>query len=585
MAFDGITVSALASQLKKRLAGGYISKIAGPDKDQLMLTVKVPEGGQTRLLISVGASLPFLYLTEHNRTSPATAPAFVMLLRKYLQGGRICDVRQPSFERIIRIEIEHRDELGDLCIRTLLVELMGKHSNIIFVDGKDEIIDSIKRIPLTVSSVREVLPGRPYFIPNTGEKRDPSVPISKEEFEELVFRKNGSVCKALYGTFTGFSPSAASELLYRAGIDSDDDVSAVEQPLREKLYESFTGLMDQIRKEEFRPCIIYDGDKPVDLCACEPMQQQDLKIRYFDSISEVLERFYAEKDLYTRIRQHSADLRKTVSNAIDRTAKKLDIQRKQLADTKKMDKYRVYGELINTYGYEVADGSDSFEAVNFYTGETVQVPLDPLFSVHENANRYFERYQKLKRTRDAVGKQIEETEMALQHLQSIQNSLNIASDEADLKQIAGELAETGYMKRKTSMKKEKAVSRPLHYVSTDGFDIYVGKNNYQNDELTFRLSEGTDWWFHSKKYPGSHVLLRTNGLNAEEIPDRAFNEAGKLAAYYSSARQQDKVEIDYTQKKNVKKPSGAVPGFVVYYTNYSMTIDSDIRGLKLIERE
>lgn len=583
MAFDGIAVSALAGELGRVLTGGYISKISEPEKDELMLAIKTREYGQVRLLASAGASLPFLYLTKENKPSPPVAPAFTMLLRKHLQGGRILSVIQPSMERILRINVEHRNEMGDLHTLTLIVELMGKHSNIIFVDPGDTIIDSMKRIPCTVSSVREVLPGRPYFIPKAEGKLDPALEIAKEVFIEALSKCPGDMSRALYTAVTGFSPASASELLYRAGIDAQVPAKALSGEDWNRLYSVFCSALDEIHEGRFAPCIVYDGEKPVDVCAYVPLQQRDLKISRHDSISEALETFYAEKDRYTRTRQRTADLRKIVSTALERTSKKLDLQLKQLSDTDRMDQYRLYGELINTYGYGVEEGAASFEAENFYTGEMVTVPLDPEHSVHENANRYFERFQKLKRTRLAVGKQIEETKMALMHLKSVQASLEIASGEGELKQIAAELSEAGYMKRNPSQKKSREGSSPFHYISSDGFDIYVGKNNYQNDEITFKMSDGGDWWFHSKKFPGSHVLLKAGGAKEQDIPDRAFNEAGRLAAFYSAGKGQEKVEIDYTQKKNVKKPGGAAPGFVVYYTNYSMAIQPDITGIRLAE--
>ena len=251
------------------------------------------------------------------------------------------------------------------------------------------------------------------------------------------------------------------------------------------------------------------------------------------------------------------------------------------ADTEDRDKYRIYGELLNTYGYSVEEGAKSLTCDNYYTNSEITIPLDPLLSAKDNAKKYFDRYQKLKRTEEAVGEQLKETRADIEHLESVQNSLDIASDEADLKEIRRELADSGYIKKHAAKKGERSTkSLPLHYLSSDGFDLYVGKNNYQNDELTFKFANGNDWWFHSKKFPGSHVIMKCNGLTPEEIPDRAFNEAGALAAYYSKARGQSKVEIDYVQKREVKKPAGAKPGFVVYYTNYSMAIDSDISSLK-----
>lgn len=294
------------------------------------------------------------------------------------------------------------------------------------------------------------------------------------------------------------------------------------------------------------------------------------------------------------MRQKSADLRKTVSNAIERTAKKHDLQLAQVRDTDKMDTYRVYAELINTYGYEVKDGSEYFDTVNFYDGKEIRVPLDPSVSVHENANRYFARFDKLKRTREAAAKQAEESEAELRHLKSIEASFETADTEDDLALIAEELRRTGYIKKggmkgrdgrasKGGSGKVVSKSRPLHYVSSDGYDIYVGKNNIQNDELTFKQGKGNDWWFHSKKFPGSHVLLVTKERDPMKVPDRTFNEAGRIAAYYSTGRDQSKVDIDYTLLKNVKKPAGAVPGYVIYHTNYSMTTDADITGIEEAE--
>lgn len=583
MAFDGITVAAVACELQRHLKDGRIYKISEPEEDELLITVKTQGGGQERLLISAGASLPFIYLTDRNLMSPVTAPAFTMLLRKHLQNGRIISITQPGLERIINICVEHRDEMGDLRSKTLAVELMGKYSNIIFTEENGTIIDSIKHVPASMSSVREVLPGRSYFIPETQDKLDPTKNVTYEVFADAVFSGADTVIKALYGRFTGISPCEASELACRAGIDGNVSTAAADEEARKRLYAEFSKLMEAVRSEAFSPVIIYDGTVPREFSAMDMQQYSDLKAVHFDSISTVLEKFYAEKNAVTRIRQRSSDLRRITANALERAAKKYDVQLKQLKDTEKMDKFRVYGELINTYGYNVEPGAKSFEADNYYTGEKMTVPLDPLLDVHENSSRYFDRYQKLKRTKEAVTVQLKETGAALEHLKSIQTSLDIALEEADLLQIADELADSGYMKKRAGKKKERVKSRPFHYRSSDGYDIYVGKNNYQNDELTFKMSSGNDWWFHSKKFPGSHVLLKVGQGDPDAVPDSTFNEAGRLAAYYSSGRGQQKVEIDYTLKKNVKKPGGGAPGFVVYYTNYSMAIDSDISGISTVE--
>ncbi len=572
MAFDGVTVHALAHELNETFTDGHISKITQPENDEVLLAVKVREGGTKRLLISASASIPRAFIMEDNKTAPAMAPAFTMLLRKHLQGGRIKRIYQPSLERIINIEVEHRDEMGDLRTKTLIAEFMGKHSNIIFIDDKGVVIDSLKRVPSTVSSVREILPGRDYFIPETVAKKDPLKETDRDGFIMEVFSKSGSVMKALYGSYTGISPALATELCVRADIDPDMSTASVGVDGRFSLFEEFLPMMAAIREDSYLPSIIFDGGRPVDFAVYEGQMYRDLDVKVMGSVSEAVEAFYRERDLYDRARARSADLRRIVANAIERTSKKIDIQSKQVKDTEKADKYRLYGELINTYGYSVKDGSASFEAEDYNTGKTVTVPLDRDLSVHENANKYFERFAKLKRTREAASKQLEASRMELSHLQSVLTFLDMAKTKEELEDIRDELVNTGYIKKHAGKGKRREKSEPMHFVSTDGFDIYVGRNNIQNDEVTFKIGGGSDWWFHAKKYPGSHVIMKTKGLATKDIPDRAFNEAGQIAAYFSSAREQEKVEIDYLQRRDVKKPAGAAPGYVIYYTNYSMAI-------------
>lgn len=582
MAFDGVTVCAAAYELRHLLKEGYIAKISEPEQDELFITVKTREYGVKKLLIAVGASTPFICLTEKNMTAPIKAPAFTMLLRKHLQGGRIIDITQPSLERIIMIHVEHRDELGDMVKKKLIVELMGKYSNIIFTDYDDNIIDSIKRVPPSMSSVRTVLPGERYFIPETQDKADPLTERDFDFFRNHILGRPMNVIKALYGTYTGFSPVMASELCYRAGMDGNDSAASVTEGDLKKLYDNFIALTDDLTYGRFSPEIVYENGKPREFAPTGLTMYGDLERRSFDSISEVIERFYSERNVYNHMRQRSYDLRKVVSNAIERTAKKYDIQREQVKDTDKMDKYRVYAELINTYGYDVPEGSEYFDTVNFYDGKEIRVPLDPLISVHANANKYFARFEKLKRTRKAAMEQAEESSLRLSHLKSIEASFETAESEEDLMLIAEELKKTGYIKKTGQVKNRKAEkkSSPMHFVSSDGYDIYVGRNNIQNDELTFKTGHGNDWWFHSKTYPGSHVLLVTGRGDPMEVPDSSFNEAGRIAAYFSTGREQGKVDIDYTIVKNVKKPAGAVPGYVIYHTNYSMTVEPDISGIR-----
>lgn len=576
MSFDGITIAALKEELSQALTGGRITKIAQPEADELLLTIK-NTGGQYRLLLSASASLPLAYLTKNNKPSPMTAPNFCMLLRKHIGGGRILSVTQPSLERILHLEIEHLNELGDLCRKVLIVELMGKHSNLIFCNEEGMILDSIKHVSSAVSSVREVLPGRPYFIAETQEKLNPLTTL-QEEMITAICAKALKLSKAVYTTLTGFSPLMAEELCFRAGLDSDRPAVSLEEAQKARLGHVLEGMLLNLKLGQFSPHIVYQGKDPLEF-ACLPLSMyQELESQSFDSVSLLLETYYASKNAITRIRQKSADLRRIVQTALERNQKKYDLQYKQLSDTEKRDKYKVYGELLNTYGYQLEPGSKSLTALNYYTNAEITIPLDPQLNPQENAQKYFERYNKLKRTFEAVTKLLEETREEIQHLESIRTALDIALLEEDLVQIREELVEYGYIrKRRGDGKKPKVISKPFHYLSSDGFHIYVGKNNFQNEELTFRFATGQDWWFHAKGIPGSHVIVKTEG---QELPDRTFEEAGRLAAYYSKNRDSEKVEVDYLQRKNVKKPGGSKPGFVVYYTNYSLVIDSDIQGLK-----
>ncbi len=584
MAFDGITIANITKELNDTLTGGRIYKIAQPENDELLLTIKTADGGQQRLLISASASLPLIYLTENNKPSPITAPGFCMLLRKHLQNGRITKVTQPGLERILHIHVEHLDEMGDLCQKTLVVEIMGKHSNIIFINDQNMIIDSIKHISGMVSSVREVLPGRDYFVPLTLEKNDP-LSASYESFKQYMTVKPMPIYKAIYSSYTGLSPAISHEICFRADIDGDISTAVfTESPEGEtmlsKLYYSFDKVMEQVRKGDFSPAIVYEKGTPVDFASLPLLSYQGAERQEFSSVSALLEHYYAEKNQLSRIRQKSVDLRKIVQTALERNIKKYDLQLRQMKDTEKKDKYRIYGELLNTYGYNAPPGARSMEALNYYTNKMITIPLDPLLTPSENARKYFDKYGKLKRTYEALSTLTLEVKAEIDHLESVQTALDIALLEEDLTQIKEELIESGYIRRKGNSKKVKITSKPFHYLSSDGFHMYVGKNNYQNDELTFKFAEGNDWWFHAKGIPGSHVIVKTNGA---ELPDSTFEEAARLAAHYSKGRGQKKIEIDYLEKKNVKKPNGSKPGFVVYYTNYSMMIDSDISKIKQID--
>ncbi len=577
MALDGIVISNIVEELNQTILNGRISKIAQPELDELLLTIKNNKT-QYKLLLSAGASLPLIYLTQESKVNPMTAPNFCMLLRKHLNGGKIISITQPNLERIIHFEIEHLNDMGDLCQKFLTIELMGKHSNIIFRDD-NLIIDSIKHVSSQMSSVREVLPGRSYFIPDTQEKFNPLI-LKEDTFYDKILSKPMPLSQAIYKSLTGISPIIAEEICYETNLDSAVPANTLSEVERVHLYHAFQNFIDKIKKKEYSPIIFYKEREPIEFSSLPLTIYQEFSSKTYSSISQVLETYYASKNTLTRIRQKSSDLRKIVQTALERNRKKYDLQLKQLKDTEKRDNYKLYGELLYTYGYNIKEGAKELEAFNYYDNNTlIKIPLDPDFSAQENAKRYFDKYGKLKRTYEALSEYSKETKEEITHLESIATALDIALLEEDLQEIKEELIEYGYIRRKYTAKKQKITSKPFHYLSSDGFHIYVGKNNFQNEDITFQLATGNDWWFHAKGIPGSHVIVKTQG---KDLPDKTFEEAARLAAFYSKGRGNEKVEIDYTEKKNIKKVAGAKPGFVIYHTNYSMLVSPDIQNITLI---
>lgn len=586
MAFDGICIKALIHEFNEKLLNGHLSKIAQTENEELLLTIKNNKT-QYRLLLSANASMPVCYLTDTNKPSPMTAYNFCMVLRKHISGARITGITQPSLERIIDIRLEHLNEMGDPAVKHLMIEIMGKHSNIIFTDDSNRIIDSIKRVPPHLSSVRTVLPMAEYFIPSQEGKSDP-FSISRDEFISKLTAKDIPLFKAIYSNLTGFSPAAAADICLRAGIDADVPASQLKDDYRLHLYNVFKNYTDDLKEDRFEPHLYTDPNgKPVEFSAMPLISYKGHNDIPYESISRLVEDYYAKRLDHELIRQKSSQLRKTAQTALERASRKYELQLNQIKDTEKMDRLRLYGELLTAYSYEIPKETSEYEALNYYDNTIVKIPLDKTKTAGENANSYYARYNKLKRTKEALTVQIKETAEEMEHLESVITSLDLAINEADLNMIRKELVMFGYIKAHHTDKSKKTAAKtagnPLHYISRDGFHIYVGRNNFQNDELTFKFASGSDIWFHAKGIPGSHVILKTEGKSKDEIPDTAFEDAASLAAYYSKAGEYSKADIDYTLKKNIHKPNKARPGFVVYYTNYSMVAAADIKNLKRIE--
>lgn len=583
MAFDGVFIKALASELNERLQGSRLSKIQETERDELLLTFK-GNAGNEKVLLSASASLPLACLTKDAKESLPSAPNFCMVLRKHLLNGRLLSVTSPGLERILEFKIEHLNEMGDLSTLRLIHELMGKYSNLILVDGSDTILDAIRHVTPVMSSLRTVLPCMPYFLPKMQEKKDP-LTETKEGFLSGL-SEGETLTKAFTAHYEGLSDATVYEVLYEAGLDPDRTVSSLSPEEKDALSDSFTSLTGRIKDLAFSFTMARRDGMPVQFSAFglpSYGSRPDLyKTERFFSPSELLLTYYGDKSREGRIREKASELKKTLKTLTERTVKKLSLQEAQLKDTASRDRNRLYGELLLAYQHGLPVGEKTVQVLNYYDdNRLLLIPVDPDLSIADNAKRYYDKYGRQKRTIEAVSAQLTETRRELEELESLSLSLSIAENENELNEIREELAESGFIRRSFSPKKDRKPkkSEPYHYLSRDGFHIYVGKNNLQNEALTFRFANGGDYFFHAKKTPGSHVILKTEG---RPVPDSAFEDAASLAAYYSTARENGLVEVDYVLKKEVKKVPGAKPGFVIYDTNYSMMAAPDIGKLTLL---
>ncbi len=561
MALDAVAVRCLVSGLSPLITDGRIDKIYQPERDEITINIRTFTDNY-RLLLSASSSNPRAHLTKYAKSNPKTAPMFCMLLRKHIGSGKITGIEQIGFERIIKISIESYDELGDLTTKYLIIEIMGKYSNIILTNHEMKILDSIKRVDFTVSSVRQILPGLIYELPPKQDKTD-LTEVTRDT--DIDLSQPIKADKALLGAVGGISPLTAREIVYRAVGRADINASELTINKQSAVKVALLKFAEEVSGGIFSPCIITDNSgKAIDFSATAIKQYEGYaKITHCISISEVLDEFYNSRDTRERMRQKSADLLKLLNNNIERVSKKLVILQKTVKDAENKDKYKVYGDLITANIYKIAEGMKNIEVENYYENNTVTIPLDERLSPSRNAQRYYKKYNKAKTAEIEAAKQIETAKASLDYLESTLVSLENAENEADLSAIRSELINEGYLNRKINPKKQKqTVQKPMHFVSSDGFDIYVGKNNTQNDYLTLKFANSSDIWFHTKNIHGSHTVIKL-GLD-KDVPDTTMKEAACLAAYYSKARNSSQVPVDYTQIKNVKKPNGAKPGMVIY---------------------
>ncbi len=575
MAFDGITISALVSEIKDKVTGGRIDKIYQPESDEIILSIR-SFGKAYKLLLTANPSNPKIHFTKENKNNPLNPPLFCMVMRKHLQSGKILAINQPNFDRIVNIYVESMNEMGDYSVKKLILEIMGRHSNLILTDENNIVLDCIKHISHDKSSVREVLPGREYIMPPSQDKIN-TLELNHKNFDTVFNNSLNKKAQAMiYQSYTGISPVIASEICVRAGVNPADFCESLNEEAKENIYNSFNNIVNTIKEENFTPQLFTnDAGKITDFSPLDMTQFKGFNIKNYESMSELVEDFYRNRDFTYRINQKTQDLKKLISQNIERCVRKKEIQTKTLKDIENRDELRLYGELITANIYSIKKGMTTVELTNFYSenGETITIPLDGNKTPSENAQKYFKAYNKAKRTFDALQEQIISNDEEFEYLEGVLTSVSNCTDEQDIKEIRQELRENGYIKKTkgTKGKVSQKKSKPLHFLSSDGYDIYVGKNNFQNDELTLKFAKPRDMWFHTKNIPGSHVIVVYKG---EEYPNSTLTEAAELAAYYSKAQGSPMVPVDYTEKRNVKKPNGAKPGMVIYETNKTAYVNS-----------
>jgi len=570
---DGTVINSLVQEIPHHILGGRIDKITQPEPDEIHISVRAG-GANHKLLLTAQATAPRLHLTQQNKQSPMQAPMFCMVLRKHLSAGRIIDICQPGFERIVELRIEALNEMGDKASKTLLIEIMGKHSNIILItpesgDAPAKVIDAIKHVPPSVSAVRAILPGTQYNRPPSGGKANP-LKATEESFSQAIFQDNLNIQKALYQRYTGLSPILASEICTRAIISPESYTGELAKEERGRLYGAFLHVFEQVKAGDFASHIYYDEQgKAVDFTALPFAMYAHLRGEAQVSPSALQETFYARRDAGYRVSQKTADLRKLISTHLERCVKKAIMYDKTLADIQNRDALRIKGELLTAYLHQIERGAETVTLENFYDdNNSIEISLSPTLTPIENAQRYFKQYNKQKRTHAALQDQIAQNQQDLAYLESVALAMETVQSEGDIAEIRAELAVGGFVKRKyafnASKKKDKknhTPSTPLCYKSSDGYEIYVGKNNTQNDKLTMQQAKNHDIWMHTKNFAGAHVIIITNGT---EPPERTILEGANIAAFYSKGRNSSQVPVDYVQRKHVKKPSGAKPGFVIY---------------------
>lgn len=577
MPFDGVALGFVARELNDFLVGGRVDKVTQPERDEINLSIRC-RGINRVLLISASAGCARAHLTSVKKTSPLEPPMLCMLMRKHLIGNRVANVRQIQGDRILEIDFEGSDELGDRSIKTLVCEFMGKHSNMMLLGSGGKILECVHRVTEEISRVREVLPGLTYERPPAQDKL-PYDDLSAQALAARLAEAGGPLHKALAGVVSGVAAATAREIALRAAGDENARVDQIDLGrVTERIVGFFTNLPTMAA-----PSVLFSEDgTPLELTAFTFLSLSGLDAKPFSTMSEAMDAFYEARDLTDRIKQKSASLHRVLRNNAERCEKKLALQLEALEGSQRMEEYRVMGELITASAHLISKGAKAASIPNYYDPQMAEmtIPLEEKLSPAQNAQRYFKLYQKARNARTLAAAQIEKTREELAYLEGQLENLRKCETEAELNEIREELEKLSYVRASHNRRQMKKLppSKPLHFLSGTGIDLLVGKNNLQNDELTLS-ARPNETWLHTKDIPGSHVIV------VSENPDEAtLHEAALLAAYYSRASGSSNVPVDYTLRRYVKKPGGAKPGFVIYTHQRTLYVTPSAEAIAAIKK-
>ncbi len=572
MPFDAVFLKSMLTEINEVCLGGKVDKINMPERDRIVITVRTL-GKNVKLLLCANANHPRVQMTDVVYDNPDVPPMFCMLLRKHISGGKIMSITQLSFERAIKFSFSVTNEFLEKETKSLVLEILGRQSNIILLDSEDRIIDSLKKVSFNEHASRQVMPGAKYKLPDSMNKLNPF--LCEDAIREKIFADKSSLTadKLLMAYVMGLSPLISREIAFKADVL---DVTACELSCEQK-ENLLDTLFSFLNSEKSANMLVGDkGPKDYSVCNIEQYGNK-YQCRTYDSFSNLLDEYFSADERREILKTKSAEISRYINSTVEKISKKLVNQHEELAESKDREKYRIYGELITANINSIEKGASKCSLVNYYDENLakLEVPLDPKISAAKNAQRYFKKYQKLKTAEEMLGSQIKNGKAELEYFEKLSALLELVQSPEEIDDIKNELIELGYLKRPSGAKKKQKPSQPHHFVSKNGFDIYVGRNNLQNDYLTHKFAAKNDYWLHALNLTGSHVILVANG---KEVPDDDIVEAAEYAAYFSSGRGEEKVPVTYTPAKFVKKPNGAKPGFVIYSTSYTVYVSGNAKN-------